>query len=150
MITLASIHSYPVKGCRGISRPAARLTASGIEHDREWMVVDPLGRAITQRDAPGLARVDAVVEDGVLRLSSDGAGELRVPLDASGTRGRVRVWNDDCGSIDQGDEAARWLGERLDREVRLVRFDPDVPRPSDPFAALCRPRTRKASTGIRR
>lgn len=132
VITLVSIHCYPVKGCRGLALPSARLSAAGVEHDREWMVVDPAGRAITQRDAPGLARIDAVVGDGVLALSAEGAGAVRVPLDARGTRGRVRVWNDDCGSIDQGDEAAHWLSARLGRDVRLVRFDPDVPRPSDP------------------
>ncbi|MFO1394524.1 MAG: MOSC N-terminal beta barrel domain-containing protein [Steroidobacteraceae bacterium] len=132
MITLASIHCYPVKGCRGLSLGSARLTPAGLEHDREWLVTDPGGRAITQRDSPGLARIDAVVEGAALVLSSDGAGAVHVPLDAGGPRSRVRVWDDDCGAIDQGDEAAHWLGERLGREVRLVRFDPDVRRPSDP------------------
>jgi hypothetical protein len=132
VLTLVSIHSYPVKGCRGLAHPSARLTPAGLEHDREWMFATPDGRFITQRDEPGLARIDAVVRDGALHLGAEGAGSVAVPLAQDGERGRVRVWNDECGAIDQGDAPARWISEFLGYEVRLLRFDPEVPRPSDP------------------
>ena len=132
MLTLVSIHSYPVKGCRGLDHASARLTPAGLEHDREWMFATPDGRFVTQRDEPRLACIDAVVRDGALRLAAEGAGAVAVPLAQEGRRGRVKVWNDDCGAIDQGDEAARWVTELLGRELRLLRFDPEVPRPSDP------------------
>ena len=132
VLTLVSIHSYPVKGCRGLDHLSARLTPAGLEHDREWMFATPDGRFITQRDEPRLACIDAVVRDGALHLDAEGAGTVAVPLARAGRRGRVKVWNDECGAIDQGDEPARWITALLGRELRLLRFDPEVPRPSDP------------------
>lgn len=132
MITLVSIHSYPVKGCRGLDHASARLTPAGLEHDREWMFATPDGRFITQRDEPRLARIDAAVRDGALHLGAEGAGAVAVPLGQPGERRRVQVWNDECGAIDQGDGPARWISGFLGRDLRLLRFDPEVPRPSDP------------------
>jgi hypothetical protein len=132
VITLVSLHSYPVKGCRGLDHRSARLTPAGLEHDREWMFATPDGRFITQRDEPRLACIDAVVRDGALHLGAEGAGSVAVPLSWSGDRGRVQVWGDECGALDQGDAAARWISAFLGRDTRLVRFDAGVPRPSDP------------------
>ena len=132
VITLVSIHSYPVKGCRGLDHASARLTPAGLEHDREWMFATQDGRFLTQRDEPRLACIDAAVRDGALHLGAEGAGSVAVPLGQSGTRGRVKVWNDECGAIDQGDAPARWISAFLGRDARLLRFDSEVPRPSDP------------------
>lgn len=131
MITLAGIHSYPVKSCRGVEHESALLTRAGLERDREWMFVTPDRRFITQRDAPRLALVQVEMRDGCLRLSADGAGEVAVPLDYTGTRTRVDVWGDRCAAVDQGNAAAQWISALLSRELRLVRFDPATPRPSD-------------------
>jgi len=131
MATLTGIHSYPVKSCRGISHDSALLTAAGLEHDREWMFVAPGGQFITQRDEPCLARVDVALFDGALRLSADGAGEVAVPLDLAGPRSSVTVWGDRCVGVDQGDDAATWIGSLLGREARLVRFDAATLRRSD-------------------
>jgi uncharacterized protein YcbX len=131
VITLAAIHSYPVKSCRGIAHESALLTSAGLEHDREWMFATPDGRFITQRDEPRLARVAVELRGGSLRLAANGAGEVAVRVGLDGPRLRVTVWGDSCDGIDQGDEAAAWIGSLLGREVRLVRFDPAAVRPSD-------------------
>jgi uncharacterized protein YcbX len=131
VITLAALHSYPVKSCRGIAHDSALLTRAGLEHDREWMFATPDGRFITQRDEPRLARVEVVLRDGALRLSADGAGEVTVPVGVDGPRLRVTVWGDSCDGIDQGEAAAAWIGSLLGRAARLVRFDPDAVRLSD-------------------
>ena len=131
MIRLTGIHSYPVKSCRGVGHQSALLTGAGLEHDREWMFVAGDGRYITQREAPRLARVNATLHDGALRLSADGTGEVSVPFDRDGPRTSVTVWRDRCDAIDQGDEAATWIDSLLGRAARLVRFDPATPRLSD-------------------
>jgi uncharacterized protein len=132
VITLSAIHSYPVKSCRGTAHDSALLTSAGLAHDREWMFVTPGGRFITQRDEPRLARVDASIHDGALRLSADGAGDVAVPLELGGPCVPVTVWGDDCRGIDQGSEPAAWISALLGREARLVRFDHATVRPSDP------------------
>ncbi len=132
MITLASIHSYPVKSCRGIQHQSALLTSTGLAHDREWMFVSGNGRFITQRDEPRLARVDVALLDGALGLSAEGAGGVEVPFDLDGPRSSVAVWGDPCVGVDQGDAAAGWISELLGREARLLRFDAASSRRSDP------------------
>lgn len=131
MITLVALHLYPVKSCRGIEVPEATVTTAGLEHDREWMIVTPEGRFLTQRECPSLARVDTKLGAGDLTLGMDGSGRVSVPLDFRGAPTEVTVWRDRCRAHDQGEDVARWLSELLERPVRLVRFDPSERRLSD-------------------
>ena len=126
---------YPVKSCRGTALAHARLTERGLEHDREWMVVDRAGRLVTQREAPRLALVVPALTASVLELAAPGVTATAVPLGAQGAWRRVSVWRDTVSAIDQGDEAAAWLSAWLAREVRLVRFDPQFRRICDPAYA---------------
>jgi uncharacterized protein YcbX len=132
MPLIASLHLYPVKSCRGIAVAEAVVTAAGLEHDREWMVVTPQGRFLTQREEPRLALVATALDAIALTLASGGVGSVAVPLDRRGEAREVTVWRDRCVGLDQGDEVARWLTELLGRAVRLVRFDSGQRRPSDP------------------
>jgi uncharacterized protein YcbX len=132
MISVAALHVYPVKSCRGIERAAATVAEAGLEHDREWMVVTPDGRFLTQREEPRLALIDTDVDAGRLRLSLPGRGAVDVPLDLRGAPREVVVWRHHCVAHDQGEEAAHWLDEALGRPLRLVRFDPAHRRTSDP------------------
>jgi hypothetical protein len=128
VITLASLHTYPVKSCRGIAHSAIRLTAAGLEHDREWMFVGPGGRFITQREVPGLARVDVELGASTLRLSTSGDGGVAVSLEFQGARTEVNVWGDVVGAFDQGGEVAAWATALFGRELRLVRIDREAQR----------------------
>ena len=53
---------------------------------------------------------------------------LAVDYDLEGAGRDVVVWRDTVHAIDQGDVAAGWLSAFLGKDVRLVRFDPDVRR----------------------
>lgn len=132
MITLAELYVYPVKSCRGVALERALLTAAGFAHDREWMIVTPEGRFLTQRELPRLALVVPHLEPGALTLTAPGVPDLAVSLAASGAVREVVVWRDRCRARDEGDAAARWLQDFLGRAARLVRFDPAQPRFSDP------------------
>ncbi|MGH8713729.1 MAG: MOSC domain-containing protein [Casimicrobiaceae bacterium] len=120
---IAGLFVYPVKGCRGIALPSARVTERGFEHDREWMIVDVAGRFVTQRTEPRLASIATAITASSLDLTAPGADPLQVPLDRAGIAGPVTVWRDTVPGIDQGRAAAAWLSARLGGEYRLVRFD---------------------------
>ena len=132
MITLAELHVYPVKSCRGIALTEARLTAAGLEHDREWMIVTPDGRFVTQRERPRLALVETRLTADARVLSAAGHGSVGVPFDHAGDLVEATVWRDCCRACDQGEEAARWLSAFVGHDLRLVRFDRAHRRPSDP------------------
>jgi len=113
MLSLSALHLYPVKSCRGIAVNEALLTSAGLEHDREWMIVTPEGRFVTQREAPRLALIATDVGNDALTLDAPGAGRLVVPLELSADVRQVTVWGDRCPAFDQGEPAARWLTELL-------------------------------------
>ena len=131
MIRITALNIYPVKACRGIALHSARVTNSGFEHDREWLIVSPEGRFMTQREEPRLALVETRIDAHTLRLSSEGSGSLDVSLQAEGAPVEVTCWRDRCAAFDAGDEAAAWLSDHLQKPARLVRFDARRKRRAD-------------------
>ncbi len=133
---VASLHVYPVKSCRGVDLEAASFRATGIAHDREWMVVDARGRFLTQREFPQLARAATALDAEWLTLSAWGHGSLRLALRPSpAPRRRVAVWGHETDALDCGDEAAQWFSDLVGLPARLVRFAPDRRRDCDPAFA---------------
>ena len=130
--TIAALFIYPVKGCRGIALPSARVTERGLEHDREWMIVDVAGRFVSQRTEPRLASITTAITATSLVLAAPSAEALQLALDQPGIAGPVTVWRDTVPGIDQGPAAAAWLSARLDGTYRLVRFDPATRRRCNP------------------
>lgn len=131
-IRVASLHVYPVKGCRGLAPAAAVMMDTGLSThgagDREWMVVDPAGHFVTQRELPRLALVDVDAGLDGLVLAAPGAAALQVPHAVHGGTMGVDVWRHQGRGIDAGDAAAAWLSAWLGTAVRLVRFDRSTPR----------------------
>jgi len=132
VIALAAMYIYPVKSCRGIELDRAVLTDAGLEHDREWMIVTPQGRFLTQREVPRLALIVPRLARDALWLAAPGLAPLEVPFDAPDEACEVLIWRDRCPARDLGEGAARWLSAFLGRAVRLVRFDPTHRRLSSP------------------
>ena len=128
MASIASLHIYPVKSCRGIDVSSFLMTPTGPEWDRRWMIVTAASQFITQRSHPKLATIAVAVGDGRLTLSAEGRAPLVVDVDHAGESRPVTIWNDECLGIDAGDAAAVWLSEHLDDTLRLVRIDPRRPR----------------------
>jgi uncharacterized protein len=124
MAHIAALNVYPVKSCRGVALERARITATGFEHDREWLIVRPNGQFITQRDEPRMALIHTALTHDSLQLSRPEGDVLSVPLDMTGAEIEVTCWRDRCAAFDAGDEAAAWLSDFLGKPLRLVRFDP--------------------------
>ena len=128
---ITALNIYPVKSCRGITLSQARLTETGFEHDREWMVTTPEGKVLTQRERPLLAQIETALASDQLVLRKPRGPDLTLPLDMTGPEVEVTVWRDRCSAFDAGDEAAQWVTEQLGKPARLVRFDKRRKRPSD-------------------
>lgn len=133
---VASLHLYPVKGCRGLDLPQADVDVTGLVSagvgDREWMVVGEDDRFVTQRELPRLALVSVEIRNGRLRLAAPHLRGCDVPLDATGAAREIVVWRSTVRGVDAGEAAASWLSDWLAQHVRLVRFDRAVPRRCDP------------------
>lgn len=131
MVHITGLNVYPVKSCRGIALTQARITATGFAHDREWLVVTPEGRFLSQRERPQLAQIETALTQNQLVLHKPNGADLVLPLDLTGPQVEVTIWRDKAVAFDAGDAAATWLSEHLGKPVRLVRFDQRRKRASD-------------------
>ncbi|RTR00458.1 MOSC domain-containing protein [Halomonas nitroreducens] len=123
---ITQLNIYPVKSLRGIALERTLLTPRGLAFDRHWMVVDGRGRFVTQRELPAMARVAVRLTDEALVLEHPRTAPLIVPLETTAQpRCAVRIWQDTCEALDEGEAASRWLTEVLGRDLRLVRFPGD-------------------------
>ena len=125
---LAAVYVHPVKSCAGIAADEALLIETGLEFDRAWMVVQPDGTMLTQRDVPRMALVRPTLRHHDVVLRAPGMLALHLALDRVEAPTRVRVWNDEVAAFDMGDLAAQWFTDFLGRPLRLARFDPEQKR----------------------
>lgn len=131
-VTIAGLFLHPVKSCARVSVDRARLIDTGLEWDREWMVVDASGEFVSQRDLPRMALVQPSLRGNDMVLRAPGMLALHVSLDAVEEPCRVRIWGDTVAAYDMGDLAAQWFSDFLGRRLRLARFDPEFHRRCDP------------------
>jgi uncharacterized protein YcbX len=129
--TIAALHLHPVKSCGGLEPTEALLVETGLEWDRQWMVVDEHGDMLTQRELPRMALVQPSFRGGQIVLRAPGMLALHVALDTVEQATRVRVWDDEVRAYDMGAVAAQWFSDFLGQRLRLVRFDPEQRRLSE-------------------
>lgn len=136
MATVTELVLYPIKSCGGLSVPEAQLALDGLSasgvHDREWMVVTREGLFLTQREYPRMATITPRIEDDVLAVEAPGLSPLQLPLahDGAAPMLEVLIWDDHVCAADCGDSAATWFSDAVGAPCRLVRFRPDVQRPT--------------------
>jgi hypothetical protein len=132
MPSISQLNVYPIKSCAGIARETVRLTPYGLEHDRNWMVIDAQGRFVTQRTHASLARIQPALDSDELEVRTPGMATLKLPVDAAMVAGAptiaATVWGDTVPALDAGEEAARWFSDFMGEPLRLVRFDPGSER----------------------
>lgn len=133
MAVVTHLITYPLKAARGTAAPEMAIGDRGPEGDRRWMVVDPAGNLVTQREAARLCLVAATAERDGLRMAAPGMPPLEVarpPSDAPTIE--VRVWSDRCPARAAAAEAHRWLSDFLARPVGLVYMPDSTRRRTDP------------------
>jgi uncharacterized protein len=123
VITVRALHVYPLKSAGGTSLTSADVTPTGISGDREFMLIRPDGRHLSQREVPRMALLRPRHDGRRLVVDApDAVTPLVVEACADGHVREVTVHGTPCEGVDQGDEAAGWFGALLDVECRLVRF----------------------------
>lgn len=132
MITLRAIWIYPVKSLCGVRLDEARVDDRGVVGDRRFVVVDPRGRFVTQREEPSLARLVPRLDGDTLAIEAPGGARVELDVTASGAPLEVTVWGDRVRALDAGEAAARFLGDYLGAPHRLARMPKSTVRSADP------------------
>jgi uncharacterized protein len=128
-VTLSGLYVYPIKSCAGIPLQSADLSATGLRHDRSWMLVDETGEFMSQRAHPRMALVSIRFSAEHLIVSAPGMEELEIPIYPQAESSiDVRVWGDTNRGELVTEEANRWFTEFLKFPCRLVHKPEDDPR----------------------
>jgi MOSC domain-containing protein len=128
---LASIHTYPVKGCHRIDQDAAAVQPWGLAGDRRFMPVDGRLTMVSQREVPRLTQVQPVVVDGGIILTAPGMTELKVPAVAADPA-TVTLWGTALRASLAGAAADEWLSAAAGHPLRLVYLDDPTQRAVNP------------------
>ena len=118
---ISEVSRYPVKSLCGERLGSVEVDQFGPAWDRRWMVTDPDGIYITQREEPRLALGRAHIGTGEIVIETETLETLRLPLQPDmGRRLHVQVWQDQCDSVAVGGPAREWFSEFLGRHCELV------------------------------
>jgi MOSC domain-containing protein len=137
--TIAGLFVYPLKSGRGVPCSRVRLSATGFEWDRQWMLINAHGVFLSQRTHPQLACIVPQVDAGELLLQAPGLPPLRLPRICTGERRSVRVHRDSCVGLDEGAAAAEWASRVAGEAARLVRVPAHTERIANPLFAGAEP-----------
>ena len=128
-MNVSAIDIYPIKSLRGSALRQALVCAYGLEHDRQWMLVDPESNMITQRECPLVATLLPSVEAGGLRIAAPSSEDILVPHDASGwttAEAVVDVFGHSYVGVLAVDSVNQALSEALGVRCRLLSIRADV------------------------
>ena len=128
-IVVSGLYIYPVKSLRGVAVESAALTKGRLAGDREYLVLHRVGQFMDMRTYPRMARFEASIIPGGLRLRSAGFPDLevRAPVDGDRRVTHVMLWRRSAPVTATSAEADRWLSDCLEVPCRLMAFVPDVP-----------------------
>ena len=136
MAILSEITLYPIKSCAGMALRSATVTRAGLMteqiYDREWMVVDENGQAMTQREHPRMALIVPKLKADTLELRAPGMLRLEIELglpdpELAPTL-QVQVWDDTVLAYDCDATTAAWFSSFLGVPCRLARFHANAHR----------------------
>ena len=136
---LSEINIYPVKSLKGIALNEAAVEERGLRFDRRWMLTDPDGRFLTQREVPRMATVSIEVNRDHLIASAPEAEPLFIPVGSRKDTVRtqtVNIWSSECSAGVYPNEVNEWFSDTLGLTCQLVEM-PDMTRRSvDPKFAI--------------
>jgi len=117
-----SLPHEAIAGCAALSGDLAA------HYTRRWLVVDDTGAWLTAQDVPALAQIETRLRYGYLALRAPGMLRMDIPLeveeDDDSVARTVTVGGTRVAVVDEGDFAAAWLSNFLQRPCRLVKRHP--------------------------
>lgn len=135
MLTLSSLHIYPIKGIAGIELQTAQLEPRGLHGDRRWMLIDEDDQFISQRELPAMGQLRASADEAGWLISTSGQLPALPPLHlrAPDTAERVAamVWSDTVSAVLAAAPVNDWFSRALGQPVRAVFMDAEAKRPVD-------------------
>ena len=132
---LTALHTYPIKGTRGLSHQTIPLELRGLKGDRRWMIVDGENRFITQREVASLATIEAHETNNGLTITSPSGIAFDVATPNGGNRTQVHVWQDGVDALIADEATNAAMSEAIGCPAKLAYMDEEATRLANPHYA---------------
>lgn len=95
MLSIHSLHSYPVKSLEGLDLTSLSFDAFGPENDRRFMLIESeTGKFVTQRSHPKMCLLKTQMSDDGLRVIMPGGEMLEYFMSGFSEPVEAQVWGD--------------------------------------------------------
>ncbi|MCQ4632152.1 MOSC domain-containing protein [Shinella sp. CPCC 100929] len=118
---IEGLNIHPLKSGRAIPVESATVRLDGLAGDRRFMIVEPDGRFITQRELQALARVEATAVGESLHLEMEGR-QLFASFEPE-DRIDVTIWDSPVNAAVADEAVNETLSDWFARPVKLVHMD---------------------------
>ena len=138
-LTLSHLFIYPIKSLGGISLQKGHIGDRGLEHDREWMLIDQEGTFISQRKYPQLALLQTSITATTLTVQHKHDPHQSISFSITehlDSPIAVSIWDDHCTGLEVNTEVSNWFSVYLKMNVKLVKMPETEKRIVDPRYAL--------------
>ena len=109
-LELQDIYIYPIKSCAGIRVNQWQVSEKGLQHDRQWMIVDQNRQFLSQRKLPKMALIKTALSEQTLGLSAPDMDDITFGLHPpDGKTITVNIWQDQCQANLVSTEVDQWL-----------------------------------------
>ncbi len=117
VIAVTGLNTYPIKSCAGVRLSEARITRRGLEHDRDYMIVDDDGSFLSQRQIPEMALIVPTIGANAISLAAPGMPPAEVPL---------QLQREDARLVDATVHGKPVVGQVVDEDLNdwFTRFLP--------------------------
>lgn len=119
IMNIAELNIYPVKSTAQVKLKKSRILPTGLEHDREWLLIDQNKELVTARAYPRLLQVRTGLEKYKLKIST--------PLESFSFQGEgkedeigFQFFNEKLNGIPYSDAANQWFSDYLGIECQLI------------------------------
>ena len=132
---IQDLYIYPIKSLGGFRVDSAEITPRGLRHDRRWMLTDPSGRFLSQREFPVMSLLRTAIDNNMLTVwhKRNPDRRLQLPLaPEGGARVPVQIWDDEVPALPWLPDASQWFSEQLGQACQLVYMPDDAERAVDP------------------
>ncbi|QTF08121.1 MOSC domain-containing protein [Brenneria izadpanahii] len=120
MIGVTRLYIHPVKSMRGLQLSHSMVSASGLAHDRTFMVTEPDGTFITARQYPQMMLfTPALLPDGLFISAPDGQTAGVRFADFTPTPQPTEVWGNHFTAQIAPSVINDWLSQYFKRPVQL-------------------------------
>ncbi|MEE2784691.1 MAG: MOSC N-terminal beta barrel domain-containing protein, partial [Pseudomonadota bacterium] len=118
--TVTALYSYSVKSCRGSPVTSAKVSPTGIEGDRQLMILKD-AKFTNQARLPKLAAVATRrLDETTIEFDCAAKVPLVHAVTAEGVETNVNFYGNNVAVVDQGDEVADYVSGVVGVEVRVV------------------------------